>query len=77
MAVDQSDLIIHKSLKEIHTHDELVELFYALPERHVEKLHIVKKLKKLRTESTDDEKRRIQKTLQHIQPEKSEQQPKI
>lgn len=64
------DNIIHKPLKEITKPDELVELLYVLPEKHIEKILIIEKIKELNKKASGEEKKEIQQILQLIQPEK-------
>jgi len=65
--------IIHKPLKEITKPDGLVELFYALPEKHIEKIFIIEKLEELKNKATGEDKKEIQQILQSIHPEREKE----
>lgn len=67
-----NDLILHKPLKKINSVEELVELFYALPEKHVEKIYIIRKLEQMCADAIGPSKKNIEKSLQQLQPVKIE-----
>ena len=64
--------ILHKPLSEISQIDELVELFYALPEKHIEKVLIIRNLKEREKEAFGEEREIIQQSLRSLQDRKQE-----
>ena len=49
----------------------MVDLFHALPEKHIERLYIIERLEELRNTATDKDKKKISQALHSLHPEKN------
>jgi hypothetical protein len=65
--------VLFKPLKEITRSDELIELFHALPEKHIEKLLIIRQLRQQQEDAVEEEKAKIQQHLRSVPFKKQEE----
>ncbi|MBI5015023.1 MAG: hypothetical protein HZB55_05970 [Deltaproteobacteria bacterium] len=64
------DQILLRPLREIDAPEDLAELFDVLPDKHVERLFIIKKMEELRDRARGAARKRIEDLLERMQPER-------
>jgi len=64
------DPILQKPLRDIERLDELLDLFHAIPDKHLERLAIIEKIENLARSAPADEQHHIRQAMQGIQSDK-------